>query len=174
MDLTNCHLDTLEEGLFNWKNLKSLKLKGNWFNCDESLAWLILNHSIPIEKGENSASCAYPEALRGKRLHEINEDDIKNPTETAVLYYTRKAFDFLTQNQPLFFFVLGAVSACLLLFALKCMWCCLCCCVRRVDQRIAKINSREKLTVHLLASEPNVRADKPEDTQTIVSTVTEE
>lgn len=55
LDLSHCYLKTLDQEMLNWNKLKSLKIKKNPFYCDKSLKWLILDHSIPIEKGNESA-----------------------------------------------------------------------------------------------------------------------
>lgn len=72
-------------------------------------------------------SCNYPPALYGQHLHEINEEDIRNPTETAIVYYIRQAMNYLYKNEQLFFFGFGILAACTLTLLLRC------CCVSQLS-----------------------------------------
>ncbi|KAI6184817.1 Transforming growth factor beta activator LRRC33 [Aphelenchoides bicaudatus] len=172
LSLEGCQLSSLSVDMLDWKKLTSLKVKGNRFTCNTDLSWLILDKSIPIETGADQATCHDPAALEGRKLRDVKEEELQNPTETAVMYYFKQALDFITRDQQLFFFGLGVLSACLVILALRCCYCCLCCCVRRVDQKFVKLQEdydRRKL----LQRQASIY--KPEeDTQTIAETIPDE
>jgi hypothetical protein len=67
-------------------------------------------------------SCRSPAALRGRKLRDVKKEELQSPIETSILYYLKQALDWLTQDQPLFYFGLGALAACVLMLALRCCY----------------------------------------------------
>jgi len=175
LDLSECALERLDEELLPWKQLKSLKIKGNNFQCDTRLAWLINDRTLPVEKGVDQPKCSEPEALQGRNFVDVKPEEINNPTETAALYYAKKALDILTQNQQIFFFGLGALCAALLAIFLKCC----CCCVRClffVPMKKHFIKMESRLDRHRLMEHQSgvTEYKQQEDTQTIAESIPDE
>ena len=77
LDLSNNRLEELPKSIRNLKYLKSITISGNIFQCNCDIFWMSvwLRKTLSITKDPQSVLC-FSGKGRGKRLQDINQDDV--------------------------------------------------------------------------------------------------